>query len=340
MSPSQPRRTIDRLRVRIDHLERLAFTRDHNFVVSQANEAFRSIHADGPAPESILVRSDFIARRKRIHVEGDRDRTPRPKPPIARLIRSHGLALRLELALLFLRQCTARPGAKIRLPVSAVDQGPESLGLINLFATGTRQRPGSNYKRPRPAMRAKQVMHALDILATPDMQLVELGPTDAGRTGFHTMWLNDETGVTSTKDASRYKIPTAEPVIPVPVEFFTNGWINVLTDSEIWNWLVWRHRANMTTAGGTSAPDLQLDASDRLGIYDLTRDAWDTHQLLSSVGLMVTTPGEITSTSTTRGQRFRKEPHLFKLDDKELGKDAHHAVLSAVAALLDDLLSP
>jgi hypothetical protein len=55
---------------------------------------------------------------------------------------------------------------------------------------------------------------------------------------------------------------------------------------------------------------------------------------------MVTTPGEITSTSTTRGQRFRKEPHLFKLDDKELGKDAHHAVLSAVAALLDDLLSP
>ena len=40
------------------------------------------------------------------------------------------------------------------------------------------------------------------------------------------------------------------------VRFFTPGWLQVLTDSEIWNWLVWRHRAQVPVgeANGAGPP--------------------------------------------------------------------------------------
>ena len=256
------------------------------------------------------------------------------------MVRSHGVALRLELALLFVKQCSNRTGSRLPLRVSALEQEDDTLGLINLFATGTRQRPDSNYKRPRPAMRARQVENALDLLAMPELQLVTLRSAEGGRSKYDTMWLNRETGVPKAKDVPRYTAPTSGHVVSIPIEFYTRGWIQLLTDSEIWNWMVWRHRAHMTGPADTSAMGLRLNADDRLGIYDLTRDAWDTHQVLSRVGLMTANPGEITSTSTSRGQRFRKEPHEFDLDDKALGDDAHHAMLSAVSAMRDDLLDP
>ena len=41
------------------------------------------------------------------------------------------------------------------------------------------------------------------------------------------------------------------------VTFFTRGWLQVLTDSEIWNWLVWRHRPQVPVreANGAGRPD-------------------------------------------------------------------------------------
>jgi hypothetical protein len=71
------------------------------------------------------------------------------KPPVTNLIRSQGVALRLELALLFLRQCKGGAGAKISLPVSALKQDDDALGLINFFATRNKPRPKPTTADPR-----------------------------------------------------------------------------------------------------------------------------------------------------------------------------------------------
>jgi hypothetical protein len=176
-------------------------------------------------------------------------------------------------------------------------------------------------------MRTRQVQNAL-ILAEPSLQLVSLS-AGSGSAKYDSMWLNQDKPVPVAKDMPRYTMPGSE-VVSIPITFFTRGWLQVLTDSEISNWLVWRHRAGMNTAADNSAKSLKLNADDRLGIYDLTRDAWDTHQVLGNLGLLTATPGEITSTVTPR--------HEFGLDNKPLQQDAHHAVLAAVAATVDYLV--
>lgn len=186
-------------------------------------------------------------------------------------------------------------------------------------------------------MRADQVRRALDILNK--RGLVELGPARDKHSPYDQMWLCNEGGPTPGKDSVRYQALTAsEPTVSIPIEFFTNGWIQVLTDSEIWNWLAFRHQGKMTAADSPAGRDISLPAARRLGWYDLTRDAWDTHAMLDRFELMTTNPGEITSGRTPGGsQRFRKEPHQFDLHDEVLKKPGHPAVLAAVAALLDEI---
>ncbi len=335
-SSASPRTVVERLQTRLNQLDRLASSADNNFTVWKANEAFQTTWERGAQPSSIVIRSAFIARDKKTHIAGDRDRTPRPKPPIANIIRPQGVALRLQLTLLFLRQCARGGGATIPLPVSAwAHDDDDALGLINFFATGNRPRADANYRRPRPAMRTRQVQNALDLLAEDKLQLVTLSDGKGARR-YTPIQLNQDRPVPTAKDMPRYTVPTSNAV-SIPIQFFTRGWLQVLTDSEIWNWLVWRHRGRMETSDQSSAQGLKLVADDRLGIYDLTRDAWDTHQLLGVLGLLSAIPGETTSTSTPRGQRFVKEPHEFDLDDKPLHQDGHHAVLAALATRMEYL---
>jgi hypothetical protein len=331
MSDPGPRRVVDRLQTRVDHLNRLQ-DEESGFVVDDANTTFQTLYDEGRQPASILVRSSFVARKKFLLIEGDRDKTPRPKPPAADIVRSRGLALRLELALLFVQQCSRKPGARLR-PVVA--QGDE-LGLINLFATGTRRKGATSFRKQRSEMRATQVRNALDILNR--RGLVELGPALDHSSSYERMWLRSEGGPAPGKDPSRYKeLTTAEPTVSLPIAFFTKGWIQVLSDSEIWNWLAFRQQGRMTAADSPPGKDLALPAVQRLGWYDLTRDAWDTHIMLDRLGLMTVNPGEVTTGLTAAGnQRFEREPHQFDLDDSVLSKPGHPAVLAAVAAALDE----
>lgn len=333
MSESRSRKVIDRLQTRVDHLHRLQDD-ESGFVVDHANDTFRSLYDDGKRPAGILVRSSFVARQKFLRVEGDRDKTPRPKPPAADIVRSRGIAFRLELALLFVQQCSKKTGVRL-LPVEAEGEG---FGLINLFATGTRRKGTTSFRKQRSAMRVTQVRNALDILNK--RGLVELGPALDEQSPYDRMWLGNEGGPAPGKDPSRYReLTTTEPTVSIPTEFFTNGWVQVLTDSEIWNWLAFRHQGNMTAADSPAGKDVALPAVQRLGWYDLTRDAWDTHAMLDRFELMSVNPGKITTGLTAAGnQRFEKEPHQFDIDDEVLKKPGHPAVLAAVAAALDEAL--
>ena len=74
--------------------------------------------------------------------------------------------------------------AKISLPVSALKQDDDALGLINFFATGNRPRPNANYRRSPSAMRTRQVQNALDILAELSLQLVSLSTLQQHSSGL------------------------------------------------------------------------------------------------------------------------------------------------------------
>lgn len=332
------RTVIERLETRLAHLERLG---DPGLgrTVDVVNDAFARFHQDGSAPASILLRRRFLARRQLIYVSGDRDKTPRLKPALATLVAPKGLSLRLELTLLFLVQCgRRRSSARIPLSLLPDPEDPDSLGLISLSSTGNQPRAGSLYKRGVTKMRTAQVTGALDTLEA--LGLVEMEKTPDGRNDYYArMWLNREFGPLGA-DPERYKVPPANTdVVSIPIEFFTQGWIQVMTDSEIANWLMWRDLGQMRTAAVTSADDLFIDAELRLGTYDITRDAWDTHLMLDRFGLMSAREGDLHVGKTPNGSGYRREPHRFDLDDAPLKKSALPVVKAAVVRDLKDRLA-
>lgn len=331
------RTVADRLQTRLAQLERLSEP-SFGLTVEKVNDALTRFHQTGTAPESILLRRRFLARRQWIYVSGDRDKTPRPKPALATLVASKGLSLRLELTLLFLNQCHRRSWARVPLPLLPDTEDPDSLGLISLFSTGNQPRPGSKYKRGVTKMRTTQVMGALDTLEA--LGLVEMTKTPEGRNDHSShIWLNTEFGPLGA-DPQRYKAPPAStPVVSIPIEFFTNGWIQVMTDSEIANWLMWRDVGEMRTAAVTTADELFIDADLRLGTYDLTRDTWDTHLMLDRIGLMSARQGDLHVGKTPNGSGYRREPHRFDVDDAPLKKLALPAVKAAVARDLKERLA-
>lgn len=336
MSTDPDRSPKGRLKTRLNHLERLG-NPEHGLTVPQANQAFIDVYEAGSKPKSILIRRSFVARARRIHVAGEHDKTPRQKPALATAVQPRGVTLKLEMTLLFLAQCATRVSAQIAYPVQS--KTDDQLGLIDFLSTGSQPRENTEFRRSRPGMRARQVANALNALAAPDLQLAEVGHRASGKVDTSaSMWLNRETGPKTTGDVRRYGAPgRQEAVISIPIEFFTRGWLQVMTDSEIANWLMWRDQGEMRDAAVTTADDLFLEAQDRLDIYDLTRDAWDTHQMLTRLGLMTVTVGEVEARMTTRGTRFHRDPHHFGVDDTPLGQDGHAAMLAAVAAQADDI---
>jgi hypothetical protein len=332
------RNTAARLQTRLNHLSRLNKPA-HGLTIEQANNAFVDAHGGGSKPLSVLVRRSFLARHKPkvFTVAGDHDKTPRKKPPLAASVRSRGVLLRTELTLLFLAQCRVRPTARISTPIQSQVAGEP--GLIDYFSTGTNPHDDTEYRLSRPTMRTRQLEKALDTLAGPDLQLIEVGRRASGRLDpTAPMWLNQESGPQRTGDAHRYRTPSAsETVISIPIEFFTKGWIQVMTDAEIANWLMWRDQGDMRDASTSTATDLFLDAQRRLDHYDLTRDTWDTHAMLSRLGLMTVQVGEVDATQMVGGKtKFRSAPHRFGVDDAPLQQDGHAAMLAAVAAFADE----
>ncbi|MGW6309016.1 hypothetical protein [Streptomyces niveus] len=89
-----------------------------------------------------------------------------------------------------------------------------------------------------------------------------------------------------------YTVPTDnEPFVEIPVGFFTNGWVHVLTTSEIAALLMWfdviKFDPSLRILGDGSTVTEGFVRSDiRHGLYGLGRDAYETHQPLDAFGLL------------------------------------------------------
>jgi len=234
----------------LDHLARLGDP-GHGQTVEQASASFAKLYDDSSKPDYIVLRRRFVRRPHRVTIASDRDKTSRVKPPAQKLIESRGVAYRLYLILLAVAQCrpTGRqPNSLVRIPVSSDD--PDAVSLIDLVAPGTQRGKRLAYQKPLAQMRAEQVRNALDLLAGPDLVLIDQrdNPDLPPR-------LNMELGPRDDQDPRPWKMPPATTrAIHIPIEFFLNGWIHVLTDSELAAWLMFRDCSGITQAADESAP--------------------------------------------------------------------------------------
>ncbi|MCT9003470.1 hypothetical protein [Streptomyces rhizosphaerihabitans] len=76
--------------------------------------------------------------------------------------------------------------------------------------------------------------------------------------------------------------PTA---ISLPVEFFTNGWIHLLTDSEIRMYLTLKHLASRYPREHSLRGIYCIDR-DREWLYGVSRDVYEAHLTLARFGLI------------------------------------------------------
>lgn len=207
------------------------------------------------------------------------------RPLAARMITPKGVALKLHLTLLFAAQCAARPGKgwKNPYPVEPTPQSEHS--WVGLIATIAKYRGPGIQGASVATNKRRQVTEALKKLEGLNLIRPTMGPGRA-RQGFE---LLHEGGKSTPAAGVPYTVPVdAEPFVEIPREFFTGGWVHVLTNSEITALLMWLD-ALKHDASPTSDPTLfvtRVTSAVRQGAYGLGREAYETHQQLDAFQLL------------------------------------------------------
>ncbi|MFD6949869.1 hypothetical protein A6A08_21385 [Nocardiopsis sp. TSRI0078] len=189
-------------------------------------------------PDSIKVRPQFVCSWR---PSKDEDLV---SPLLPGLIRSRGIALRFYLLALFAAQSLPATGRPDR-PDLPFTQGGDATGpgWVDLIAldvayhrgTGTYE-PPTRIERDFITAYKRQITKALSSLR--ERGLIEIPTRPGGRYDYLGFTLMSELGSGPYQSARRYTVPSRG--IGIPREFFTSGWINALTPSEIATWLALR----------------------------------------------------------------------------------------------------
>jgi hypothetical protein len=240
----------------------------------------------GHQPADIRVRREYLRNDKIESVEDERKPLPMEQRPLAaRMITPKGVALKLHLMLLFAAQCSAKPGKawKNPYPVEPTPQSDHS--WMGLTATIARYRGPGIQGASVATNKRRQVTEALKKLEGLNLIRPTKGP-GRGRQGFD---LLHENGKSTPAAGVPYVVPTdAEPFVEVPREFFTEGWVHVLTTSEIAALLMWLDALKYDWMA-TADPSLfvtRVTSAVRQGAYGLGREAYETHQQLDAFQLL------------------------------------------------------
>lgn len=272
----------------------------------------------------------------------DYSRPELPRVPLLSQLagRSKGIGLRLALTLLFLAQ-TRRPDERnpsAVLPLHHDDDRPH--GLIDLIANKAVHRDdedGGRFAAVTRDNRLRQIRGALKLLADEAIGMVELPSRGRGtRTMFRGVHLLTETG-TATTVPPRYEPPTNRAdTVDLPFEFWTNGWVHVLTNREIAMLLMLtdnQARTNPTEDTTGQQFDRWVSPKSRIVKYDLTRATWDTHRNLQEFGLIHTLVHENRrpdGTAIGGRQAGYTGPHRFRITPEGFKEPALRTVLPLV----------
>lgn len=350
MDNTDPRRQADRIKTRLERLQRLSGS-EHGSVDEKVRTALTHVWETGTQPATIKLRPRFVRLGTPTAGDlGERDcmATP-PHPPLALLYRApHGVPLPVALVMLFVLQCQERKERqRWRLPLVSSDDG--EVGLSDLIAvttkrrtTESKQRTTAKYRRPRGEARADRVRSALKRLADPKVEFLTLPRQGVGRGGFSDLVVNQETGPRRFGEAVPYRLPQHnESVIEIPASFFLKGWVHALDGREIATWLLFRDLLRQRGAGGPDGLGLYVTSEDRIAAYRLPKTVWDSHAMLIRFGLMklVWRMPERRSDGTVIGRRTGEVEYLgydrFGFTDDGLAQPA----VEAVAGVLEQPLA-
>lgn len=308
-------------------------------VYSRTLRSLATLRREGrsPASESVLVRSGLILRPNP-NVPADEDLSDRRvlegPPPFDALISPNGIAHQLLLLLLFVVQhekgASSERSGLVRTPFVAPDS--EDVGLLDLVMPTYLVDPWSvattgNTHSSAADRRRRQFTATLATLAKEGF--IEAPNVAKGRNKYVGFRLLEETGPRPNGDPLRYKPPAATKrgVIAVPVDFFLNGWVHLLSPQEIMFWLMLRDR----DAGGP----IVIDAAERARRYGLVRGRYSSWWLLEHAGLITTATdamrrpqGTVVDFDATK----MPDPHVFTLTDDGLKNDAATRITAAVRA--------
>ncbi|WP_030648414.1 MULTISPECIES: hypothetical protein [Streptomyces] len=241
---------------------------------------------EGRQPAGIRLRRAYLRNDELKSVEDERKPLPMEDRPLAaRMITPKGVALKLHLVLLFAAQCAVKPGKTWKTP-HPVEPTPQSdHSWVGLMATVAKYRGPGIQGASVATNKRRQVTEALKKLEGLGLIRPTKGPGRA-RQGFD---LLHENGKSTPAAGVPYTVPVdAEPFVEIPREFFTEGWVHVLTNSEIAALLMWLD-ALKYDASPTSDPSVfvtRVTSAVRQGAYGLGREAYETHQQLDAFQLL------------------------------------------------------
>ncbi|HEX3957268.1 MAG TPA: hypothetical protein VHZ03_11630 [Trebonia sp.] len=254
------------------------------------------------------------------------------RPPATRLVSPRGIALRLYLTALFIAQSRppgAMPGNK--LPLADTDA---PVSWTDLIATTSERHSGRVYSGQREK-KLRQVHAALRRLSNPELQLVRLPNFQCMATGkYEGFLLMHEGGAPiGGGDNQRYTVPAAESnTMYLPGGLFLNGWIHVLEDSELAFMLMLaclRRRFDKVPVFATSEV--------RLLQFGLGRDAYESHRILSHLGIVRVQAGPHPGRRLGKSGRYLKSDppklHRFELTNDRFEEPAIPIMRQVIAAL-------
>lgn len=312
--------SLQRLEARAKKLEASAA------IFKSVRSACMRIWADSyKFPRAIRIRRPFVlVRRKPLGLILEAIELPERyapswgRSPLTSLISSRGIALQLYLICLFEAQCRCRPGVE---PMNNRPLQPQhgSVSWLDLLATTAVAKAPATPRDNRLRQMKKALLHLEREL------LIEIpgGRHVNGR--FQGFRLLNESGLpTETRSLVRYTVPTEEEdTIELPVDFFLNGWVHVLSPAEIATYLMLldlrkQHREVHDSHGIFSPTHI------REGIYGLSRDSYESHRSLVKFGLI------------------EKMPNMYRRDDGKVTTfkvrfESHHFKVNPYAHMNDPL---
>lgn len=305
--------------------------------------ATKELWSDGLSPRYIRIRETYVRNKEVaenpfsanphglpiIRFGPPVDERKRPVnevlPPLARLLVSQGIAMQFHLIVLFAAQCEVPAGRAWKNALS-LNRGYPGSGQswLDLVSAPTTSKGSTAQASTYTRNKLRQFRSALKLLAGQD--LVDLGNSETGRKyeGFR---LLSEDASSSGAGAVGYRVPReGEAHIKIPVEFFTCGWIHVLTKSEIVAYLMWWQL-------GAASSYVIATWQERAGAFGLSREVYDTHQALEAFGLIkVVKPKERRNDGTWLGYSEGSQlySHRVQILPHGLGRPAHEAVEKAL----------
>jgi hypothetical protein len=260
----------------------------------------------------------------------------RLRPPATRLLRSRGCTLQFFLTALFEAQCHTRPGRvpgpnrrPLKSPPNALEQA-SWVDLVAVSADTVLLPPGSRWINDRER-RARQIRQALQTLATDDVPLIEFTDLGAAR-HYHSFGLLHEAGRRALGNPVPYAVPRAtEPnLFSLDARMFTNGWANILEDTELAFLLM---VADLQARAGSNDP-VPVPGDDRVGYYCLGTDGYQAYHVLERAGLLrVERPRGRLRDGTFRGLAVdfgSSAPHRFRILSDGFDRPALPAVIRAL----------